>query len=74
MNEEYKEKLLKNLTLLNTTVQELEKIIDLIKDSNTLDHDTKAKTTAFLEGYRNGLQEQIGWLNCIIPLEVKNES
>ena len=73
MNEEYKEKLLKNLTLLNTTVQELEKIIDLIKDSNTLDHDTKTKTTAFLGGYRDGLQEQIGWLNYIMPLEVKNE-
>lgn len=67
MNEEYKEKLLKNMALLSTTVQELEKIIDLIKDSNTLDHDTKAKTIAFLEGYRTGLHEQVEWLNYIIP-------
>ena len=74
MNEEYKERLLKLYESLNTTTQELEKIIDIIKDSNTLDHDTKTKTTAYLEGYRNGLQEQIGWLNCIIPLEVMNES
>lgn len=66
MNEKYKEKLLKNLTLLNTKIQELEKIIDLIKDSSTLDHDTKTKTIAFLEGYMTGLHEQIEWLNYII--------
>ena len=64
--DEYKDKLLKEFESLNITTRELERIIDLIKDSNTLDFDTRAKTTAFLEGYMEGLKEQIEWLNCII--------
>jgi hypothetical protein len=64
--DEYKEKLLKEYESLNITTQELERIIGLIKDSNTLDFDTRAKTTAFLEGYMTGLKEQIEWLNRII--------
>lgn len=67
MNEEYKEKLLKRFEHLKITSEEVEKIIDLFKDSNTLDFETRAKTTAFLEGYMTGLKEQIEWLNCIIP-------
>ena len=67
MNDEYKEKLLKQFEQLQTTSKEVERIIDLLKDSNTLDFDTRAKATAFLEGYRTGLHEQIEWLNCIIP-------
>ena len=65
MNEDYKEKLLRNLTSLNATAQELEKIIILIKDSNNLEYDTKTKAASFLEGYMMGLQEQIEWLNYI---------
>lgn len=64
--DEYKDKLLKEYERLNITTQELERIIDLIKDSNTLDFETRAKTTAFLEGYMTGLKEQIEWLNRII--------
>lgn len=47
---------------LINTVEELEKILDLIQDSTVLDSNTQAKTTAFLEGYRIGLKEQIEWL------------
>lgn len=67
MNDEYKEKLLKQFEQLQTTSEEVEKIIDLLKDSNTLDFDTRARATAFLEGYMIGLKEQLEWLNCIIP-------
>lgn len=66
MNEEYKEKLTSQIECLRTTSKEVERIIDLLKDSNVLDFETKAKTTAFLEGYMVGLKEQIEWLNCII--------
>ncbi len=45
MNDEYKEKLLKQFEQLQTTSEEVEKIIDLLKDSNTLDFDTRAKAT-----------------------------
>lgn len=64
--DEYKDKLLKEYERLNIATQELERVIDLIKDSNNLDFDTRAKTTAFLEGYMTGLKEQIEWLNRII--------
>lgn len=67
MNEEYKEKLLKRFEQLQTAAEEVEKIIDLLKDSDMLDFDTRAKTTAFLEGYMTRIKEQIEWLNCIIP-------
>ena len=67
MNDEYKEKLLKQFEQLQITSKEVERIIDLLKDSNTLDFDTRAKATAFLEGYMTGLKEQIEWLNYIIP-------
>lgn len=67
MNDEYKEKPLKQFEYLQTTSEEVERIIDLLKDSDTLDFETRAKTTAFLEGYMTGLKEQIEWLNCIIP-------
>lgn len=67
MSEEYKEKLLKQFEYLRKTSEVLENTIDLLKDSNTLDFDTRAKATAFLEGYMTGLKEQIEWLNCIIP-------
>lgn len=67
MNEEYKEKLLRRYEYLNTTTQELERTIDLIKDSATLDHDTIAKSVVFLEGFKTGLKKEIDWLNCIMP-------
>ena len=67
MSEDYKEKLLNQFEQLQITSKVLENIIDLLKDSNTLDFDTRAKATAYLEGYMTGLKEQIEWLNCIIP-------
>lgn len=67
MNEEYKEKLLKQFEDLKITVEEVERIIDLLNGSNILNAETRTKTTAFLEGYMNGLKEQIEWLNRIIP-------
>lgn len=67
MPEEYKEKLLKQFEYLRKTSEVLENTIDLLKDSNTRDFDTRAKATAYLEGYITGLKEQIEWLNCIIP-------
>ena len=67
MNEEYKEKLLKQFEDLKITVEEVERIIDLLNGSNILNVETRTKTTAFLEGYMNGLKEQIEWLNCLIP-------
>ena len=66
MDEEYREKLISQIECLRVTSQEVERIVDLLKDSNVLDFDTKAKTTAFLESYMVGLKEQIEWLNCII--------
>lgn len=67
MNEECKEKLISQLECLRITSKEVERIIDLLKDSNILDFETRAKTTAFLEGYMVGLNEQIEWLDCITP-------
>lgn len=67
MSEDYREKLLKQFEQSQTTSEGVEKIIDLLHDSLTLDADTQAKAIAFLEGYRAGLKEQIEWLNCIIP-------
>lgn len=49
------------------TVNELEKIIDLIQDSTVLDSNTQAKATAFLKSYRNVLKERLERL----ALEVK---
>ena len=66
MSEEYKEKLSEQYKQLRTTTAEVEKLIDLLKHSNTMDFDTRARTTAFLEGYMTGLQEQIEWLDWII--------
>ena len=60
---ELEEKLESQKFELIDTVDQLEKIIDLIQDSNVLDSNTQAKTTAFLEGYRIGLKEQIEWLS-----------
>lgn len=67
MNEEYKEKLQKQFEQLKITFGEVEKIINLLTHSNTMDYDSKARSTAFLEGYATGLKEQIEWLNRIIP-------
>lgn len=67
MNEEYIEKLTRRFEQLQTTSEYVEKIIDLLHDSITLDADTQAKAMAFLEGYRTGLKEQVEWLNGIIP-------
>lgn len=64
--DDYKDKLLKEYERLNIETRELERIIDLIKESNTLDFDTRAKTTAFLEGYMTGLKETVEWINCIV--------
>lgn len=72
MNEEYKEKLISQFECLRTTSKEVERIIDLLKDSNVLDFETKAKTTAFLEGYMVGLKEQIEWLNYDFGVENEN--
>lgn len=66
MNEEYKNRLLKKIELLRASSEEIEKVIDLLKDSDMLDFDTRAKTTAFLEGYMIGLKEQTEWLNCFM--------
>ena len=44
---------------LLTTVDELEKIVDLIQDSTVLDSNTQAKTAAFLKSYRNVLKERL---------------
>lgn len=70
MNEELKEKLENQKFEQSNTVKEVEKIIDLIKGSNTLDLQTQTKTTAFLEGYMTALKEQLEWLYWI--LEIRN--
>ncbi len=62
MTEKYKEQLESRKFEQLDTVDKLEKIIDLIKHSHTLDFETQAKTTAFLEGYMIALKEQIEWL------------
>ena len=65
----YKEQLLKQFVLLEISLkvasEEVEKIIDLLKDSNTLEHETRVKISAFLEGHMTRVKEQIEWLNCI---------
>lgn len=66
MNEEYK-KLAAHYDDLQNTVRQVDAIIDLLKDSDTLNNETKAKAAAFLEGYIKGLKEQIEWLNLIMP-------
>ena len=66
MSDEYKEKLSEQYKQLSTTTAEVEKLIDLLKHSSTLDFNTLAKTTAFLEGYMTGLNEQSEWLEWII--------
>lgn len=64
-NEELTEKLeTQKFELLDTT-KEVEKIIDLIKDSNVLDLETRMRTTAFLEGYMTALKEQIEFLRWV---------
>ena len=60
--EELKEKLETQKFELLDTVKEVEKIIDLIKDSNVLDLETRIRTTAFLEGYMTASKEQIEFL------------
>lgn len=66
MNEELKEKLdTQKFDLLDTT-KDVEKIIDLIKDSNVLDLETRTKTTAFLEGYMIASKEQIEFLRWVV--------
>lgn len=66
MNEELKEKLENQKFEQLNTVKEVEKIIDLINGSNTLDLQTRTKTTAFLEGYMTASKEQIEWLQWIL--------
>lgn len=66
MNEELKEKLENQKFEQSNTVKEVEKIIDLINDSNTLDLQTRTKVTAFLEGYRTASKEQVEWLQWIL--------
>ena len=66
MNEELKEKLENQKFEQSNTVKEVERIIDLINDSNTLDLQTRKKTTAFLEGYMTASKEQIEWLRWIL--------
>lgn len=58
---EFEKKLESRKFELLDTADQLEKIIDLIKHSHTLDFETQAKTTAFLEGYTIALKEQIEW-------------
>ena len=72
MNDEYKEKLLKEFESLQTKIKELEKIINLIKSSNEVSAASKLQTITFLEGYMKGLKENLEWLNCIIPWGFKN--
>lgn len=60
--EELKEKLETQKFEQLDTVKEVEKIIDLIKESNVLDLETRIKTTAFLEGYMIASKEQIEFL------------
>lgn len=67
MDEEYKKKLIAQYEYLQKTVITVAEIIDLLENANTLNLDTKAKTTAFLEGYMTGLKEQVEWLNITIP-------
>lgn len=66
MNEELKEKLENQKFEQSNTVKEVERIIDLINGSNTLDLQTRTKTTAFLEGYMTASKEQIEWLQWIL--------
>lgn len=66
MNEELKEKLENQKFEQSNTVKEVERIIDLINGSNTLDLQTRTKTTAFLEGYMTASKEQIEWLRWIL--------
>lgn len=66
MNEELKEKLENQKFEQSNTVKEVERIIDLINGSNTLDLQTRTKTTAFLEGYMTASEEQIEWLRGIL--------
>ena len=74
MSDEYKEKLSEQYKQLSTTTAEVEKLIDLFMHSNTLDFNVKARSTAFLEGYMTGLQEQSEWFEWIIRnLGVKND-
>lgn len=67
MDEEYKKKLIAQYEYLQKTVITIAEIIDLLENANTLNLDTKAKTTAFLEGYMTGLKEQVEWLNITMP-------
>lgn len=66
MNDEYKEKLLKQFEQLKITSDEVKKIMLLLHDSITLNAETQEKAIAFLDGYRTGLEKQIEWLNRII--------
>lgn len=66
MNEEYKDTVVKKIELLKLSSDEVEKIIDLINESNILNVETRTRASAFLEGYMTGLKEQIEWLNCFM--------
>lgn len=66
MVEELKEKLENQKFEQSNTIKEVEKVIDLINGSNTLDLQTRTKTTAFLEGYVAASKEQIEWLQWIL--------
>lgn len=54
---------------LLTTLNELEKIIDLIQDSTVLDSNTQAKTATFLKSYRNVLKERLERLGLEVKLD-----
>lgn len=67
MNDECKEKLLKEFESLQTKIKEIEKTISFIKSSNKLSVASKLQSITFFEGYMKGLKENLEWLNCIIP-------
>lgn len=73
MNEECKNTVLKKIEILKVSTEEIENIIDLLKESETLDFDTRSKTTAFLEGYMTGLKDNLEWLNCFIRWDFDTE-
>lgn len=66
MNGELKEKLENQKFEQSNTVKEVERIIDLINGSNTLDLQTRTKVTAFLEGYMTASEEQVEWLQQLL--------
>ena len=61
MINEYKDILIE-FEILQIKIEELEKIISLIKTSDALNETSKLQTVSFLEGYMKGLKEKREWL------------